>query len=131
MEREPTLTWDEKRKPLLPGIPKSPREEGSDDGMRKHGTSASDLDCNLLKPCHSSTSRSLENIPNPKMVDQNRLLSPKMPVSRVRSLPPIEVHMDRPSAPDPREHSQRGDLWDDQWSDSSSPEGSCQDSPRR
>ena len=129
MEREPTMTWDEKRKPLLPGIPRSPRE-GDENDMGRHSTS----DGNLLKPSHSSLSRSLENIPepNPKLVDPNRLLKPKMPVARVRSLPPIEVHMDRPSAPDPMygDHSPRGDQWNDQWSDSS-PEGSCQNSPRR
>ena len=122
IEREPTMTWREKRKPLLPGIPKSHRE-GSGDGSYPES--------NSLKPAsHSSLSRSLENIPgpNPRTVEQNRLLKPKMPVARVRSLPPIEVHMERPSAPDPmdRDHHSGGEQWDDRWSDSSSPGGSCE-----
>ena len=115
------MTWDEKRKPLLPGIPRSPREEG--------------VEIDSLKPGYSSLTRSLENIPgpNPKAMEKNRLLKPKMPVARVRSLPPIEVYLDRPSAPDPldRDHPTGGGSWDDRWSDSSSPEGSCQNSPRR
>ena len=132
MEREPTMTWDEKRKPLLPGIPRSPREEGV--GVDVDGR---DPETNSLKPGHSSLTRSLENIPGPnsKVMEQNRLLKPKMPVARVRSLPPIEVHMDRPSAPDPMDRDHRstteGESWDDRWSDSSSPGGSCQNSPRR
>ena len=128
MEREPTMTWDEKRKPLLPGIPKSPREDGVHADGRGHESSS-------LKPGHPSLTRSLENMTgsNPKVMDQNRLLKPKMSVARVRSLPPIEVHMDRPSAPDPmdRDPHNGGDPWDDRWSDSSSPGGSCQNSPRR
>ena len=55
----------------------------------------------------SGLSRSLENIPgpNPKILEKKRLQPSsewgKKRVTRLRSLPPIEASMERPSAPIP------------------------------
>ncbi len=106
MEREPTMTWNEKRKPVLPGIPRSSKDHTSDN--------------DLLKPGHSFLSRSVEYIPGTisQTLDHSRHFnSGKKPVGRVRSLPPIEVHLNRPSAPDP---TRQETDWSDQWSDASS-----------
>ena len=104
MEREPTLSWMEKKRPLLPQIPPSPREPKQDNSVFPK-VGKQDEQVTLLS--QSGLSRSLENIPgpNPKILEKKRLQPSsewgKKRVTRLRSLPPIEASMERPSAPIP------------------------------
>ena len=104
VEREPTISWTEKKRPLLPDIPKTPREPKQEQqtAFPEFGHQSAQI-----SPNQSGLSRSLEHIPgpNPKLLEQKRLQAPsvhgKRKVTRLRSLPPIEASIDRPSAPTP------------------------------
>ncbi len=107
-----TVSWMDKKKPLVPDIAGTSR---SKETLHVQSTSS-------LQSSKSTLSRSLENIPgpNPKLLEQRRLQPPtgKVRVARLRSLPPIEITLDRPSAPGPAERNLIFDDDEDPFDDS-------------